>query len=128
MLKPEYFDNKADRLIAIYQQLVDFMMKDTAMRMLKSGEMYGTADRLIWKLEQMGEHKAAIFQKLQELTGLTQKELKALLQDAVLTSWDDEFYTMKDIGITLSNPLENPAVISVMDAEFKKSLGELLWA
>lgn len=125
MLNPEYFNDKADRLIEIYQQLADYMMKDAAMRMLKSGEMSGTADRLIWKLEQMGEHKTAIFQKLQELTGLGEKELKSLLQDAVLTSWDEEYTTMKEVGITLSNPLTNPAVISVMDAEFKKSRGEL---
>lgn len=87
--------------------------------------MTATADRLIWKLKQMGESKAAIEKKLQTLTGLTRKELRSLLQDAVMTSWEDDRATLGQLGIELPNPLENAAVIRVMDAEYKKSIGEL---
>lgn len=125
MLPPEYFDHKEDRLLELYRQLEDFILKDITRRLLSAGEMTATADRLIWKLKQMGESQSAIEQKLQKLTGLTRKELRALLQDAVLTSWEDDTATLKQLGIELSNPLENAAVIRVMDAEYKKSLGEL---
>lgn len=125
MLKPEYFNNKEDRLLEIYRQLEDYIMKDISMRLLKSGEMSGTADRLLHKLRVMGESQEAIEKKLTELTGLSRKELKALLQDVVLTSWEDDTSTYKLMGIEVSSPLENVAVISVMDAEYKKSLGEL---
>lgn len=125
MLPPEYFTNKEDRLLEIYRQLENFILKDISRRLLSAGKMTGTADRLIWKLQQMGESQAKIEKKLSELTGLTQKELRALLQDAVLTSWQDDTATLKQLGIELSNPLENAAVIRVMDAEYKKSLGEL---
>lgn len=125
MLLPDYFNNKEDRLLELYRQLEDFILKDITRRLLSAGEMTATADRLIWKLKQMGESQAAIEQKLQKLTGLTRKELRALLQDAVLTSWDDDRATLKQLGIELSNPLENAAVIRVMDDEYKKSLGEL---
>lgn len=125
MLKPEYFDHKEDRLLELYRQLEDFILKDITRRLLSAGEMTATADRLIWKLKQMGESQATIEQKLRKLTGLTRKELRSLLQDAVLTSWEDDTDTLKQLGIELSNPLENPAVIRVMDAEYKKSLGEL---
>ena len=125
MLPPEYFTNKEDRLLELYRQLEDFILKDITHRLLSAGEMTATADRLIWKLKQMGESQAAIEQKLRKLTGLTQKELRSLLQDAVLTSWEDDRATLGQLGIELSNPLKNAAVIRVMDAEYKKSLGEL---
>lgn len=125
MLPPDYFTNKEDRLLELYRQLEDFILKDITHRLLSAGEMTATADRLIWKLKQMGESQAAIEKKLQTLTGLTRKELRSLLQDAVLTSWEDDRATLKQLGIELSNPLENAAVIRVMDAEYKKSLGEL---
>lgn len=125
MLPPDYFTNKEDRLLELYRQLEDFILKDITRRLLSAGEMTATADRLIWKLQQMGESQAEIEKKLQTLTGLTRKELRSLLQDAVLTSWEDDRATLGQLGIELSNPLENAAVIRVMDAEYKKSLGEL---
>ena len=125
MLPPEYFDHKEDRLLELYRQLENFILKDITRRLLSAGEMTATADRLIWKLQQMGESQAAIEKKLRKLTGLTQKELRALLQDAVLTSWEDDRATLGQLGIELSNPLENAAVIRVMDAEWKKSLERL---
>ena len=125
MLPPDYFTNKEDRLLELYSQLENFILKDITRRLLSAGEMTATADRLIWKLKQMGESQASIEQKLQKLTGLTRKELRALLQDAVLTSWEDDRATLGQLGIELSNPIENAAVIRVMDAEYKKSLGEL---
>lgn len=125
MLPPDYFTNKEDRLLELYRQLENFILKDITRRLLSAGEMTATADRLIWKLNQMGKSQAAIEQKLQKLTGLTQKELRSLLQDAVLTSWEDDRATLGQLGIELSNPLKNAAVIRVMDAEWKKSCKEL---
>ena len=125
MLPPEYFAFKEDRLLQLYSELENFILRDITRRLLSAGKMTATADRLIWKLKQMGESQAAIEEKLRKLTGLTQKELRSLLQDAVLTSWEDDRATLGKLGIELSNPLENAVVIRVMDAEFKKSLGEL---
>lgn len=125
MLQPEYFENKEDRLLEIYRQLEDFILNDISMRLLKAGEMSGTADRLIYKLKVMGESQQEIEQKLAKLTGLSRKELRKLLQDAVLTSWEDDAGTLRKLDVDVSNPLDNPAVIQVMDAEYKKSLGEL---
>lgn len=125
MLPPEYFYGKSDRMIELYEQLQAFILKDITRRLLSAGEMTATADRHTWKSNQMGLSQAEIKKKLLKLTGLTEKELQRLLQDAVLTSWEDDRATLKQLGIESSNPLENAAVIRVMDAEYKKSLGEL---
>lgn len=125
MLKPEYFDGKEERILGLYQKLEDFILKDIAGRLLTAGEMSGTADRLLYKLRMMGESREEIEKKLAELTGLSRKELRVILQNAVLTSWNDDSDTFQEIGIEVSPPLENAAVIRIMDAQYKKSLGEL---
>ena len=125
MLPPEYFYGKEQRLLSIYQELEDFIMADISRRILQSGGMTATADRLIWRLTQMGESRTAIEQKLQSLTKLAQPELRKILQDAVLTSWDNDKDILLGIDENISPPLKNPEVISVMGAEFKKTLGEL---
>lgn len=125
MLPPEYFHGKEKRILAIYQELEDFIMTDISRRILQTGGMTATADRLIWKLTQMGKSRAAIEQKLQKLTKMTQPELRRILQNAVMTSWDNDKDILLGIDENISPPLENPEVIAVMDAEFKKTLGEL---
>jgi len=125
MLKPEYFEGKEQRLIELYRQLEDFIMSDIAGRLLTAGEMSGTADRLLYKIRMMGESREAIEKKLAELTGLTRKELRAILQDAVLTSWGTDSDSLDALGIKVSPPLENPVVIEIMNAQYKRSLGEL---
>lgn len=127
MLPPDYFTNKEDRLLELYRQLENFILKDITRRLLSAGEMTATADRLIWKLKQMGESRRAIENKLSKLTGLTRYELKKILQEAVMVSWENDKESMEQwIGNNVvKSPLVNPAVIRVMDAEYKKSLGEL---
>lgn len=126
MLPPDYFTNKEDRLLELYRQLENFILKDITRRLLSAGEMTATADRLIWKLKQMGESQTKIEIKLRKMTGLAKKELRALLQDAVMASWKDDNTILKRLlGYLPRNPLKNPAVIRIMDAEYKKSLGEL---
>lgn len=125
MLRPEDFDDVADRMVEIYSRLENFILRDTARRVLNAGKLTATADRLIYKLEQMGESRQEIQKKLSELTGLSEKELRRLLQDAVLTSWKDDAEVMSQIGIEISSPLENKAYMRIIDAEYRKSLGEL---
>lgn len=127
MLPPEYFYGKSDRMIELYEQLQIFILKDISRRLLSAGEMTATADRLIWKLQQMGESRRAIENKLSRLTGLTRHELKKILQDAVMVSWKNDKESLEQwLGNNVvKSPLVNPAVIRVMDAEYKKSLGEL---
>lgn len=73
MLPPDYFTNKEDRLLELYRQLEDFILKDITRRLLSAGEMTATADRLIWKLKQMGESQVKIERQLRKMTGLAKK-------------------------------------------------------
>ena len=125
MLTPDYLTDHADVLLNYYRDLENYIITDIARRLMKAGEMSGTADYELWKLEQMGMHRAEILKKLSQITGKSTVELRKLLQDAVLTSWDGDAADFSRMGITLENPLENPAVISIVDAQWKKTQGEL---
>lgn len=126
MLPPDYFTNKEDRILQLYRELEDFILKDITRRLLSAGEMTATADRMIWKLKQMGESQVSIERKLRKMTGLAKKELRVLLQDAVIASWKDDSTVLRTLlGYLPRNPLKNSNVIRIMDAEYKKSLGEL---
>lgn len=110
----------------LYAELEDYILRDIVRRIMKAGRITATADRMIWLLRQMGEQQNEIQKKLAEMMGITQAELRRLLQGAVMTSWQDDLGTLSMITNTpVSSPLENPRVMSVMDAEYRKSLGEL---
>lgn len=125
MLMPEYFDGKEQRIMELYQQLSEFILKEAARFLVSAGKIPPTADRLLQRLRMMGETQAEIEKKLEVLTKLSRKELRALLQDAVLTSWETDEVPFREIGINLPDPLKNPAVIRIMDAQYKRSQGEL---
>ena len=125
MLEPDYFYGKSDVLISYEQELEDWILQDIAMRLLKAGAMAGTADMELYKLRQLGLHQNEIMKRLSALTQKSTAEIRRLLQDAVLTSWDDDKSTLSRLGIDAVSPLENPVVVELLDAEFKKTLGEV---
>ena len=125
MLEPDYFYGKSDVLISYEQELEDWILQDIAMRLLKAGTVAGTTDMELYKLQQLGMHQNEIVKRLSALTQKSTAEIRRLLQDAVLTSWDDDRSTLARLGIDAVSPLENPVVMELLDAEFKKTLGEV---
>lgn len=113
MLPPEYFYGKSDRMIELYEILTSWILKESTRLLLNAGEMTGTADRLLYKMRIMGESQAAIEQKLRKLIGTTRKELRSLLQDSVLTSWEDDRATLGRLDIEFLIRLKMP-LLSVL--------------
>ena len=125
MLTPEYFENKEDRMLEMFRELEMFLLEDVSKRLLKAGEMSGTADRNIWKTMQLGVQQEEILKQLSALTGKTTKELRDLLEDAVMTSWESDRAILEKMGVATDSPLENPDFMRVINAQLKKSKGEL---
>lgn len=125
MLTPEYFENKEDRMLELFRELELFLLEDVSKRLLKAGEMSGTADRNIWKVMQLGVQQEEILKQLSTLTGKTTRELRDLLEDAVMTSWKNDKDILEKMGIEIVSPLENPEFMRIINAQLKKSRGEL---
>lgn len=124
MLTPDYFYGKSDKLIEMYQELEDWILQDIAMRLVASGSLSGTADRELWKLEQMGLHRQEIIKRISQLTGKSRNEVRRLLRESVLTSFSDDESILERLA-SVQTPLQNNAVIAVMNAELMKTFGEL---
>ena len=123
MLEPEYFYGKSDKLIEMYQDLEDWIIKDIAMRLMAAGELSGTADRELYKLQQMGLHRQEIIKRLSKLTGKSRDEIRRLLSDSVMTSFSNDFDVLQHLSVAPT--LQNNAVIMAMNAELRKTMGEL---
>lgn len=124
MLTPDYFYGKSDKLIEMYQDLEDWILQDIAMRLVAAGSLSGTADRELWKLQQIGLHRQEIIKRISQLTGKSRNEVRRLLRDSVLTSFSDDESVLERLA-SVQPPLENNAVITAMNAEMMKTFGEL---
>ncbi len=124
MLTPDYFYGKSDKLVEMYQELEDWIIKDIALRLMKSGELSGTADRELWKLQQMGLHHTEIIKKIAQVTGKSTSEVKRLLRESVMTSFSDDAEVLEKLA-DIQSPVENNAVVMAMNAEMQKTFGEL---
>ena len=124
MLEPEYFYGKSDKLIEMYQDLEDWILQDIAKRLLKSGDLSGTADRELWKLEQMGLHRQEIIKRLAQLTGKSRNEIRRLLRDSAMTSFSNDSKVLEKVAHVVPL-LQNNDVIQALNAELTKTMGEL---
>lgn len=124
MLTPDYFFGKSDKLIDMYQNLEDWILQDIANRLVEAGSLSGTADRELWKIQQMGLHRQEIVKRISELTGKSRNEVRRLLKESVLTSFSDDKGVLERYMETKA-PMQNNLVINAMNAELIKTFGEL---
>lgn len=126
MLRPDYFYGKTDKLVEMYQDLENWIILDIATRLIKSGELSGTADRELWKLQQMGLHNTEIVKRIAEMSGKSRNEVRRLLRDSVMTSFSDDKEVLTRISASdIISPLKNNMAILAMNAELIKTSGEL---
>jgi hypothetical protein len=126
MLRPDYFYGKTDKLVEMYQDLENWIISDIATRLIKSGELSGTADRELWKLQQMGLHNTEIVKRISEMSGKSRNEVRRLLSDSVMTSFSDDKEVLTQISASdIISPLKNNMAILAMNAELIKTSGEL---
>ena len=126
MLKPDYFYGKTDKLVEMYQDLENWIISDIVTRLIKSGELSGTADRELWKLQQMGLHNTEIVKRIAEMSGKSRNEVRRLLRDSVMTSFSDDKEVLTRISASdIISPLKNNMAILAMNAELIKTSGEL---
>lgn len=126
MLKPDYFYGKTDKLVEMYQDLENWIISDIATRLIKSGELSGTSDRELWKLQQMGLHNTEIVKRISEMSGKSRNEVRRLLRDSVMTSFSDDKEVLTQISASdIISPLKNNTAILAMNAELIKTFGEL---
>ena len=82
MLAPDYLDHAPDRLVLLWQQVEDDILRDVARRISKMDTMTPTANWQLWRYEQTEALRQDVVKKLARYTGKSEAEIRRLMQEA----------------------------------------------
>ena len=83
MLTPEYLGDASAYLVRLYDDLEDEIIRDIARRIVKTGELTGTAKWQYQQLQHIGALQQDILQKVAEHTGKTDAEIRRVFAEAM---------------------------------------------
>lgn len=94
MLAPDYLDHAPDRLVLLWQQVEDDILRDVARRISKMDTMTSTANWQLWRYEQTEALRQDVVKKLARYTGKSEAEIRRLMQEAATRAMEaeDEIY------------------------------------
>lgn len=94
MLAPDYLDHAPDRLVLLFQQVEDDILRDVARRISKMEALTPTANWQLWRYEQTEALRQDVVKKLARYTGKSEAEIRRLMQEAATRAMEveDEIY------------------------------------
>lgn len=125
MLKPSYFYGKTDKIVSYYQDIEDYLLSDIAKFLLNSNKIGGKADRELYILNNMGMNDREVVKRLSSLTKKSRNEVRRLLKDSVMTSFSSDKAVLEKLITDIKPPMQNNNILKILDAEWKKTNGEL---
>lgn len=94
MLAPDYLDHAPDRLVLLWQQVEDDILRDVARRISKMEALTPTANWQLWRYEQTEALRQDVVKKLARYTGKSEAKIRRLMQEAATRAMEaeDEIY------------------------------------
>ena len=74
MLTPDYLDHAPDRLVLLWQQVEDDILRDVARRIRKMETLTPTANWQLWRYQQVEAVRQDVVKKLARYTGKSESE------------------------------------------------------
>lgn len=78
----EYFYRATDRLIEMYDDLVQYALDDIVDRIMKAGVISSTTEYRIFKLQELGYHLEKIQAYIKKMTKYSDEEINSIFQNA----------------------------------------------
>lgn len=91
--KTNYLFHSTDRLIELYDDLVQYALDDIVLRLMKNEVLTATAEYEIWKLQQMGYHLNKVMAYIKKMTKYSDKEIENIFK----TAGTDYYKSVKNI-------------------------------
>lgn len=111
MLPPEFLDHAPDKLVELFDQVEDDILRDMARRIAKMGWLTDTAEWQAWRYEQTKLVNSDALKKLSQMSGKSRKELWKILQEsaAETLAQDDRIYNAAGLSVpeSMSPTLKN---------------------
>ena len=99
MLTPEYLDGLTDDILAMYDALNESIIGDVARRIVKTGMVTETAAWQMKQAQEMGALYEDVIERISEVSGYTEEELRRLFEDAGVENIRYENDIMSQMGL-----------------------------
>lgn len=124
-LTPEQLGNIPNGLIALYQELEDFILKDFSRRLIKAGDITDTAKWQALRANEVGVSIESIKKEIERVTDLTNKEIDNLFYNAGIQSLNHDNSIYSKAGLTPLKLEDNPILEEYIKAAINQTKGEL---
>lgn len=123
MLAPDYLDHAPDRLVLLWQQVEDDILRDVARRISKMETLTPTANWQLWRYQQTEAVRQDVIKKLARYTGKSESAIRQLMQEAATRALEaeDQIYCHYDLEPT---PFaENETLQALLNAGYQQTAG-----
>ena len=123
MLTPDYLDHAPDRLVLLWQQVEDDILRDVARRIGKMDALTPTANWQLWRYQQTEAVRKDVVKLLARYTGKSEAEIRRLMKEAATAALEAEdeiyyHYGKEPTPFEESAPLQN-----LLNAGYRQTAG-----
>ena len=123
MLAPDYLDHAPDRLVLLFQQVEDDILRDVARRISKMEALTPTANWQLWRYEQTEALRQDVVKKLARYTGKSEAEIRRLMQEAATRAMEAEDEIYYHYGREPTPFAENETLQALLNAGYQQTAG-----
>lgn len=123
MLAPDYLDHAPDRLVLLWQQVEDDILRDVARRISKMDTLTPTANWQLWRYEQTEALRQDVVKKLARYTGKSEAEIRRLMQEAATRSMEAEDEIYYHYGKEPTPFADNATLQALLNAGYQQTAG-----
>ena len=123
MLAPDYLDHAPDRLVLLFQQVEDDILRDVARRISKMEALTPTANWQLWRYEQTEALRQDVVKKLARYTGKSEAEIRRLMQEAATRAMEAEDEIYYHYGKEPTPFADNATLQALLNAGYQQTAG-----
>ena len=123
MLAPDYLDHAPDRLVLLWQQVEDDILRDVARRISKMDTMTPTAHWQLWRYQQVEALRQDVVKKLARYTGKSEAEIRRLMQEAATRAMEAEDEIYYHYGKEPTPFADNATLQALLNAGYQQTAG-----
>lgn len=125
MVTPDDLDKYPDSIDGLFQRLDDFIIKDYARRVAKTGKITETAEWLAQRAEAIGMSEEEIQEETARILEMSAEEIEEIFGDVAFSSADNDSDRFYSAGLTSGRIAANSAVKRFLEAAKKQTKAEL---
>lgn len=123
MLAPDYLDHAPDRLVLLWQQVEDDILRDVARRISKMETLTPTANWQLWRYQQTEAVRQNVVKKLARYTGKSEAAIRQLMQEAATRALEAEDQIYYHYNLEPTPFAENETLQALLNAGYQQTAG-----